>query len=486
MRGTKIVATLGPSTDDPQVLNDIIAAGVNVVRVNFSHGAFEAHKARVEQVRAAAAASGAYVGVMGDLQGPKIRIDRFRDGKVLLNPGDAFTLDGDCDPTAGDRQRVGIAYKALPEDVAVGDTLMLDDGPIVMTVEAVDSPRIHCRVTVGGYLSDSKGINKQGGGLSAAALTDKDRADIRYAAELGVDFLAISFPKTAADIEQARALMTAAGGQAGIVAKIERTEAVNNIEAIIEAADAVMIARGDLSVEIGDAELPGVQKMICRTARSMDKAIITATQMMQSMVDNPMPTRAEVLDVANAVMDGTDAVMLSAETAVGDYPVQTIQAMDRVCSAAEKHPPSFRLIKQDNPTEYRRVDEAIAKTAIRMAEKLGVKAIAALTESGATVQWMSRTLSSVPIYAMTRHQNTLRRMTLYRGVQSVLLDQRFSEHALANIRAIETLRRIGAVDDNDLVIITKGDFLGEHGGTNAMKIVRVGYLPNPRQVQVDA
>lgn len=486
MRGTKIVATLGPSTDDPQVLNDIIAAGVNVVRLNFSHGALEAHRARIAQVRAAAIANGAWVGIMGDLQGPKIRIDRFRDGKVSLNPGDAFTLDGDCAPDAGDRQRVGIAYKTLPNDVTVGDTLMLDDGHIVMTVEAVDGPRIHCRVVVGGELSDSKGINKQGGGLSAAALTDKDRADIRHAAELGVDFLAVSFPKTAADIEQARALMHAAGGQAGIVAKIERTEAVDNIGEIIDAADVVMIARGDLSVEIGDAELPGVQKMICRMARSMDKAIITATQMMQSMVDNPMPTRAEVLDVANAVMDGTDAVMLSAETAVGDYPVQTIQAMDRVCSAAEKHPPSFRFIEQNHPTEYRRVDEAIAKTAIRMAEKLGVKAIAALTESGATVRWMSRPLSSVPIYAMTRHQNTLRRMTMYRGVQPVLLNQQFKAHALANRRAIDTLRRIDAVDDDDLVIITKGDFLGAHGGTNAMKIVSVGHLPDPRHVQIDA
>ena len=479
IRGTKIVATLGPATDDPKVLDEVIAAGVDVVRINFSHGTAEEHKQRAETVRNRARAHGRQVGVMGDLQGPKIRIDRFENGKIELEEGAPFTLDPDCDPNAGNQERVGLTYKDLPRDVKRGDTLLLDDGQIVLWVEDVVENRIVTRVRVGGALSNNKGINRQGGGLSAGALTAKDMEDIRVAAEIEVDYLAVSFPKTAADIHLARQLLHDAGCDAGIVAKIERAEAVENIEEIIDASDVVMIARGDLGVEIGDAELPGVQKRIAHLARSRDKVIITATQMMQSMVDSPIPTRAEVLDVANAVMDGTDAVMLSAETAVGHYPAKTVEAMVRVCCGAERHTGEGLPGKLPQREGYERMDEAIAKAAAYTARKVGAKAIAALTESGATALWMSRSLSDIPIYALTPHVGTRRKVTLYRGVHPVSFEITTSDHAQANKDAIDDLVRRNAVRDGDMVIVTKGDLLGTKGGTNAMKIVQVGSLPEP-------
>ncbi|MGB0721967.1 MAG: pyruvate kinase [Gammaproteobacteria bacterium] len=478
IRGTKIVATLGPATDDPKVLDEVIAAGVDVVRINFSHGTAEEHIRRAETVRNRARAHGRQVGVMGDLQGPKIRIDRFAEGKIELAEGDSFVLDTACDPNQGNEERVGLTYKNLVNDVARGDTLLLDDGQLVFWVEEVVGGEIRCKVKVGGVLSNNKGINRAGGGLSAGALTAKDMEDIRIAAKIEVDYLAVSFPKSAADINLARQLLRDAGGHGGIVAKVERAEAVTCIDEIIEASDVIMIARGDLGVEIGDAELPGVQKMIAKKARMADKVIITATQMMQSMVDSPIPTRAEVLDVANAVMDGTDAVMLSAETAVGKYPAKTVAAMDRVCRGAEPH--TKDALKHALASEsYQRMDEAIAKASIITAQKLGVKAIAALTESGATALWMSRALSSIPVYALTPHVHTRRKVTMYRGVHPVSFDVSTSNHAAANKEAIDDLVRRNAVRDGDLVIITKGDLMGTQGGTNAMKIVKVGHLPEP-------
>ena len=472
-RRTKIVATLGPATDEKHVLDEMIKAGMDVVRVNFSHGTQEDHIKRAENVRNRARAFGHQVGVLADLQGPKIRIERFKEGMVTLEKDEHFILDAGLAFDAGTRERVGVTYKSLPADVNRGDTLLIDDGLLMLWVEEVAGLEIRCRVVVGGKLLNSKGINRQGGGLSAASLTDKDREDIKVAAAMGADYVAISFPRSADDIHEARELLRAAGGHGGIVAKIERAEALEVLEEIIEASDVVMIARGDLGVEIGDAELPAVQKRIIKVARSHDRVVITATQMMQSMVENPIPTRAEVFDVANAVIDGTDAVMLSAETAAGQYPAKVIEAMDRICAGAERQRSSTMAERRIN-MRFKQADEAIAKAAMYTANSLGVKAIAALTESGATPLWMSRISSGIPIFAMTRHVETRRKVTLYRGVYPVSFDVTTPDHATVNREAIDELMRRGAVRDGDLVIITKGDLMGVHGGTNAMKIIRVG------------
>jgi len=472
-RRTKIVATLGPSTDDPKVMDDMIQAGVDVVRLNFSHGSPEDHIRRAEAVRNRARAHGRQVGVLVDLQGPKIRIDRFKDGKIELTEGGRFILDAVLGAEDGTVERVGIAYKALIDDVNRGDTLLLDDGAVVLWVEQVKGKEIETRVVVGGALSNNKGINRQGGGLSAQAITDKDRADIKVAAEMRADYIAVSFPRHADDIHEARELLRKAGGHGSVVAKIERAEAMDALEEIIEATDVVMIARGDLGVEIGDAELPAVQKQIIRIARSMDRAVITATQMMQSMIENPIPTRAEVFDVANAVIDGTDAVMLSAETATGKHVAKVIEAMDRICRGAETQRIDSAAERR-TAMDFRSIDEAIAKAAMYTANHTGVKAIAALTESGATPLWMSRISSGIPIYALTRHVETRRKVTLYRGVYPVSFDVTTTDHPQVNREAIDELMRRGAVRDGDLVIITKGDLMGVHGGTNAMKIIRVG------------
>ena len=388
MRRTKIVATLGPSTDDSKVLDDMIQAGVDVVRVNFSHGTHEEHFRRAEQVRNRARAHGRQVGVFADLQGPKIRIERFKEGKIRLREGACFILDAALAPDAGTAERVGLSYKALVDDVARGDTLLLDDGAVVLWVEEAKGSEIDTRVVVGGELSDNKGINRQGGGLSAQAITDKDRADIKAAAEMQADYVAVSFPRSAADIHEARSLLRQAGGHGCIVAKIERAEAMEALDEIMEATDVVMIARGDLGVEIGDAELPAVQKRIIQIARTMDRVVITATQMMQSMIENPIPTRAEVFDVANAVIDGTDAVMLSAETATGKHVAKVIEAMDRICRGAERQRIQM-AVERRSAVNFKRVDEAIAKATMYTANSLGVKAIAALTMAAGWVDNLS-------------------------------------------------------------------------------------------------
>ncbi|WP_019571534.1 pyruvate kinase [Thioalkalivibrio sp. ALMg3] len=475
MRRTKIVATLGPATDSDEAMEAIIRAGVDVVRLNFSHGDPDDHRQRLARLRAASERAGRCVGVLGDLQGPKIRIDRFQQGKVQLEEGAPFALDAELDRDAGDATQVGLTYKDLPDDVRTDDILLLDDGRIVLKVTAVNGSRIETTVEVGGELSNNKGINRQGGGLSAPAITDKDRDDIRLAAELQVDYLAVSFPRSAQDLHLARGLLKDAGWEAGICAKIERSEALEVIDEIIAASEVIMIARGDLGVEIGDAELPGVQKTLITRARSLNRLVITATQMMETMIQNPIPTRAEVFDVANAVLDGTDAVMLSGETATGRYPARVVTSMDRICEAAERQ----RAARQSDhrmDSTFGRVDEAIAMATMYTANHLDVSAIAALTESGSTALWMSRISSGIPIYALTQHESTSRRMTLYRGVYPVTLKPIPESHESVNREAVNLLKGEGVVQDGELVIITKGDLQGEHGGTNAMKIVRVGEL----------
>ncbi len=478
MRRTKIIATMGPSTDTQEAVEALIRAGVNLVRLNFSHGSPEEHKRRAQMVNDAAEAVGRCVGILGDLQGPKIRIDRFADGPIKLSTGDKFILDAALDPNAGNQERVGLTYKQLVQDVSAGDRLILDDGRIVLEVEEVVGQEIHTVVIQGGPLSNNKGINRQGGGLSADALTEKDKRDIKLAAEIGVDYLAVSFPRAAEDMNLARRLMEEAGGDAGLVAKIERAEALVAIDEIILASDAIMVARGDLGVEIGDAELPAVQKDLIRRARRMNRVAITATQMMESMIENPIPTRAEVFDVANAVLDGTDAVMLSGETAVGADPQKVVSTMGEICEAAEKQGIARRSDHRIN-TEFEHVDEAIALAGMYIANHLDVKVIAALTESGSTAMWMSRISSSIPIYALTRSPKTMRRVSLYRGVRPVKFETVQDSHPLVNKKAVEILQSEDIVTDGDLVILTKGDLMGVHGGTNALKVVRVGDLVDP-------
>ncbi|MCU7818164.1 MAG: pyruvate kinase [gamma proteobacterium symbiont of Lucinoma myriamae] len=477
-RRTKILATLGPATDDPKVLDKIIEAGVDVVRINFSHGTAEEHLSRAEKLRSRARAFGRQVGVLADLQGPQIRIERFLDGAIELAEGDQFIFDASLAKDDGDQHRVGISYKALVDDVKRGDNLLVDDGRLVFWVDRVEQHEVVCRVIVGGKLSDRKGINLQGGGLSAPALSKKDKKDIKTAAQMGADYLAVSFPVCADDIHLARKLFRDAGGHGGLVAKIERAEALDCIEEIIEASDAIMIARGDLGVEIGDASLPPIQKRLISLGRTMNRVVITATQMMESMIENQIPTRAEVFDVANAVLDGTDAVMLSAETAAGKFPEKAIIAMDRICREAEKQ----RQVSQSAHrihTEFTQVDEAIAMSTMYTANHLKVKAIVALTESGSTTLWMSRIGSGIPIFAFTGHVDTRRKVTLYRGVVPVSFDITTTDHATLNMEVVDELKRRGSVRDGDRVIITKGDLAGVMGGTNAMKIVTVGELVEP-------
>jgi len=472
-RRTKIVATLGPATDEPETLERLIAAGCDVVRVNFSHGDSDTHARRIRTVRAIARELDTDVAVLADLAGPKIRIDRFRDGAVDLQIGQPFTLYARRDPPAGDQRGVGVAYLGLVHDVRPGSELLLDDGLMALRVERIDGDSIDCVTLTAGRLSDRKGLNLRGGGLSVPGLSAADALDIERAAEWQVDYLAVSFPRGADDMAQARKLLHQAGGTAGLVAKIERTEAIDNLEAIIEASDAVLVARGDLGVEIGEAELPGLQKRIIATSIKLNRPVITATQMMQSMIENPIPTRAEVLDVANAVIDGTDAVMLSAETAVGKHPARVIEAMGRICEGAERHvqahvPARLMTVRPE------RADQAIAMAAMMTANNFGVQAIIALTESGSTAQWLSRVRSPVPIIGLSPNRASLRRMRLFQHVLPLFFAPSGKSTTAIVGAAVERVRSQGLIRPGDRVLLTLGDEVGVHGGTNTLKILSVG------------
>ncbi|WP_226702031.1 pyruvate kinase [Microbulbifer elongatus] len=477
LRRTKIVATLGPASDKPGVLDKLISAGVDVVRLNFSHGTADDHRRRLQQVREIADRQGRTVAALGDLQGPKIRIARFRENQVILREGESFVLDMALDTNDGDEKRVGCDYKALVEDVTAGDVLLLDDGRVVLNVEQVTSRHVLTTVAVGGRLSNNKGINKQGGGLSAAALTDKDRADLKTAIDIGVDYLAVSFPRSAADMQEARELLGERGKHIGLVAKVERAEAVAEdeiLDEIILASEAVMVARGDLGVEIGDAALIGVQKRMIKRARQLNRAVITATQMLETMITAPLPTRAEVFDVANAVLDGTDAVMLSAETAAGDYPVEAVEAMHRLCLGAERER-SAQESGHRMHQGFTRIDETISLSAMYAANHLeGVTAIACMTQTGYTPLIASRIRSGLPIVGLAHDPIAQRRMALYRGVISVLFvpGEKEGDREL-NQRALDTLKARDIVKQGDHVILIRGDLMQSHGGTNTLKILEV-------------
>ncbi|MDO8887281.1 MAG: pyruvate kinase [Hydrogenophaga sp.] len=473
MRATKIVATLGPASSDPDLLEAMIRAGVNVVRLNFSHGTAQDHIDRATLVRAAAHRAGREVGIMADLQGPKIRVGKFAEGKVMLVPGEKFVLDASrTEP--GNLGGVGLDYKELPRDVRAGDTLLLNDGLIVLTIDKVVGPAVHTTVKLGGELSNNKGINKQGGGLTAPALTAKDMDDIKTAMGLRADYVAVSFPKNATDMELARQLCNVAGAADGhkpaLIAKIERAEAIPELANILKVSDGIMVARGDLAVEVGNAAVPGLQKHMIKMAREMDKVVITATQMMESMIVNPVPTRAEVSDVANAVLDGTDAVMLSAETAAGKYPLETVMEMANICQEAEKAEYS-ELGADFTGKTFKRIDQSIAMGALFTAHHLGAKAIVALTDSGSTALWMSRHNVRMPIYAVTSNLSTQRRMTLYRNVRPLLMEAS-ADRDTALAEAEDQLKKRGIVHSGDVYAITVGEPMGQPGGTNTLKICR--------------
>jgi pyruvate kinase len=473
LRSTKIVATLGPSSSEPAVLERMIRAGVDVVRLNFSHGSADDHQRRAAQVKEISRATGRTVAIMCDLQGPKIRVGKFKEGKVALEKGRRFVLDANCE--LGDRDRAGLDYKELPRDVEAGAVLLLDDGKIVLDVTDVSGEEVHTVVRHGGTLSNNKGINRQGGGLTAPALTAKDMEDIKTAAKIQSDYLAVSFPKSGADMYMARELMRAAGGKAFLIAKIERAEAVGEsaLIDIMRGSDGIMVARGDLAVEVGDASVPALQKKMIRLAREHNKLTITATQMMESMIASPVPTRAEVSDVANAVLDGTDAVMLSAESASGKYPVETIEAMARICVEAEQTQP-LNLEQDFLNRVFTRVDQSIAMAALFTAYHLKVKAIASLTESGSTALWMSRLNSGVPIYALTSQTATRYKCALFRDVYPLMVKYVGHDREELLREAEKVLVENKVVKAGDLIVLTIGEPIGKAGGTNTMKIVKVG------------
>ena len=475
LRQTKIVATLGPASSTPEVLDKLIAAGVDVVRLNFSHGSAQDHIDRATMVRESAQRAGKAVAIMADLQGPKIRVGKFEGNKTELRNGQAFILDAGYSGL-GTNERVGLDYKELPRDVKPGDVLLLNDGLLVLEVSSVQGEAVHTVVRIGGELSNNKGINKQGGGLTAPALTAKDMEDIKTAVSFQCEYIAVSFPKSATDMEMARQLANVAGEpyrhKPSLIAKIERSEAIPLLESILKASDGIMVARGDLAVEVGNAAVPALQKRMIRLAREMDKVVITATQMMESMITNPVPTRAEVSDVANAVLDGTDAVMLSAETAAGKYPVETVVAMSAICMAAEKAEETH-LDADMADRRFGRIDQAIAMGALFTAHHLGCKAIIALTESGSTALWMSRHRIDVPIFGLTSQAVSQRRMALYRNVSAMLMPH-LSDRDAALSHAEQLLVTRGVLKPGDTYAITCGEPMGYPGGTNMLKVARVG------------
>lgn len=475
MRRTKIIGTLGPSTDKAGMAEKLLQAGLDLCRINYSHQDHASHEKRILEIRRISADLGREVGVIADLQGPKIRLERFSGGKAVLKEGGTFVLDTELPPEAGDQQHVGVTYKGLTRDVKKGDRLLVDDGRIVLQVRKVSGHEISCKVVTGGEVSNSKGLNLQGGGLTADALTEKDREDLEHAIQMDADYIAVSFVRGADDIFNTRRLLEQRGSSAGVIAKLERAEALDNAEAIIDASNGIMIARGDLGVEIGDASLPPVQKRLIKLAREMDRPVITATQMMESMIDHQIPLRAEVFDVANAVIDGTDAVMLSGETSIGMFPDKVVEAMARICEETEKQ--RFTQISDHRINQrFERIDEAIAMSAMYAANHIGAKAIAALTETGSTCLWMSRISSGIPIFAFTRHISTMRKVRLYRGVYPIHFDITHTDALEANKEIIQDLKEQDVVKDGDYVIITKGDLRGLRGGTNNLKIVQVGQM----------
>ena len=474
IKRTKIVATLGPATDDARTLEKLLNAGLDVARLNYSHGNQDEQTKRIRAIRRQARGLGKEITVIADLQGPKIRICQFKESSVTLKENAHFVIDTKLGVRKGTAASVGVTYKNLAAEVTSKDILVLDDGRIVLKVLKVSGSQIVTKVLTGGILSNNKGINKLGGGLSAASLTSKDKKDLKHAVLNEVDYIAISFPRCADDILYAKKLIKKAGGNTGVIAKIERAEALDRAEEIIEVSDCIMVARGDLGVEIGDERLPPAQKMLIKKSIEQHKAVITATQMMESMIKNPIPTRAEVSDVANAILDGTDAVMLSGETSIGANPIKAVEAMARACKGAEDYLEKPKGLSSWIQPSFKRIDQAVAMSAIYCSNRIDVKAIAALTESGLTALWMSRVHTTIPIFAISRHRSTLRKVTLFRNVYPIAFDVGSVPYDEVTSAVLNLIMKHAKLNKGDKVMITKGDFHGSSGGTNGLKIVQVG------------
>lgn len=469
---TKIVCTLGPSTDPPEVLRAMIRAGMSVARINFSHGDHAAHARRIALVRQIAQEEGAIVALLGDLQGPRWRVGLIEGGYIVVSPGQRIVLT--TRPVPGGPQEIHLPHPDLMALARPGQTLLLNDGLLEFRVEAVDGTDLICRVVRGGTLSSHKGINAPGLPLTLPALTEKDRLDVRFAVEQGMDYLALSFVRTAEDVRQLRALLQELGASIPIVAKIEKREALAHFEDILEAADAVMVARGDLGVEIPPEEVPIHQKRIIRLCNRAGKPVITATQMLNSMVNHPRPTRAEASDVANAILDGTDAVMLSAETATGTYPVEAVEMMARIARMAEEALPHRQWL--DLIGETAAVAEAISRATVEIAERIGARAIVTLTMSGYTARMIARHRPPMPILAVTPVPATLRRLALVWGVQPALMPAvRTTDEMLG--AACQAALQSGLAQPGDLLVITAGVPFGRPGHTNLLKVHRLEAIP---------
>ncbi len=471
---TKIIATLGPASSSPKIISDLIKEGTDVFRVNLSHANISDIENILRILKAASLELKRPVATLIDLQGQKIRIKGFgKKEHILLKAKNEFILDATLGDNKGTDKSVGLTYKDLPKQLDIGDELLLSDALIKLEVTDIQKSKIFTRIIRGGKLKPYQGVNKRGGGLSLKGITEKDKKDLVAAVKLDIDYIAVSFVKDAEDIRVVKKII--GKKQIGIIAKIERSEAIDNIDEITKISDGLLVARGDLGVEIGIEQLPAVQDKLIRKAMSFDKIVIVATQMMESMINNRVPTRAEVFDVANAVTSGVDAVMLSAETAIGSYPIDVIQEASRICEVAEKtNRKNLKITRKEK--SFVKVDQTIAMAAVYCADKSNIKAIATLTETGSTPLWMSRIESTIPIYAMTKNDRTSRRICLLKGVYSMKLDDIEYVHAKANKQVIDLMLEKGAVKKGDHVIITKGDLMGTSGGTNALKIVEVGNL----------
>lgn len=473
MKQTKIIATIGPASSEPQMIEKLINAGVNVFRLNFSHGDHATHKTNIENIRKIATKTSKPIAIMADLQGPKIRVSKFTQGKVELANGSFITLDTEY-KDLGDENLVGVDYEHLAHDVKSGDTLLLDDGKLTFIVENVIGSKIKCKVIQGGTLKNNKGINKLGGGLTAPALTEKDFEDISFISTQKVDYVAISFPKAASDVQLAKLKLAELGAsKVQIISKMERTEAVaENMNEIIKASDGIMVARGDLAVEVGEALVPGLQKKLVSLCRQHHKLSIVATQMLESMIENPVATRAEVSDIANAVLDGTDAVMLSAETASGKYPLQAVETMARVCAEAEKMA-DIDIEAKFVHEKFANKQQTIAMAALFSAYHLNCQAIVALTASGSIARWLSRVISGVPIYAVTDSHEAFQTMSMYRGVQPYFLKHKATDTTEHAREACAFLQHQQILHDGDTVVVTMGDKVANVGGTNALKVLTI-------------
>jgi pyruvate kinase len=478
MRRAKIVCTLGPATDSYDQIKALVEAGMDVARLNLSHGSHADHEERYQRVRKAADEAGRSVGILADLQGPKIRLGRFTEGPVLLERGDTFTITVEED-TQGDRHTCGTTYNGLAADVTPGERILVDDGKVCLEVTAVDGPRVHTTVIEGGMVSDNKGLNLPGVAVSVPALSDKDEEDLRWALRAGCDVIALSFVRSGRDIDDVHRIMKEEGRHLPVIAKVEKPQAVDNIDDIVAAFDGIMVARGDLGVEMPLEQVPMVQKRAIKLAKRNAKPVIVATQMLDSMIENSRPTRAEASDVANAVIDGTDAVMLSGETSVGKYAVETVRTMARIVEAAEEDILAKGLPPLTDRNKPRTQAGAVARAAADMGDFLGAKFLVAFTQSGDTVRRLSRYRSPIPLLAFTPDPATRAQLNLTWGVESLLGPHVDSTDAMVD-QVDDLLLKHGHCRKGDIVVITAGSPPGVSGSTNLVRVHHIGEDDSPK------